>query len=176
MIIMRCCCLSNNVASKWQRNTARITSFIRKNLSCSIFTDDYRCCFFKIKASICFLCQGRFQISGKTCSCQQISICLSIVGCFDNLEWLFDHLLTRSTFPLHFSSHVSFIVTFQIMLLGVCQISGWRCDLFYIVLSKIQTIYRCLSFFICCKGCNLFSSFIDNAGCSVRMHNIFTSI
>ena len=69
-VIMWCGCFTDDVGSIRNRNTAGIPFLIRKDLCCTIFSDHYRLGRIKVIATIFFYCQGRYQISGKTCTFQ----------------------------------------------------------------------------------------------------------
>ena len=134
---MRCCGFTHNISSIRNRNTAGITFFICKDFCCTIFSDHYRFCRIKIIASILFYFQGGCQISSESCTFQYVCVGFSIVCCFDNLEWLFHHLLQRQTLTIYFCYKISLIIADQIMFFLICQITGWRSDLFHIIIAKI---------------------------------------
>ena len=67
-IVMRSCCLTDNICSIRNCNTAGITFLVCKNFRCTVFSDYYWFGRIKIIASICFLCKGRFQINCKSSS------------------------------------------------------------------------------------------------------------
>ena len=173
---MRSCSFTHNISSIWKCDTASITLFVCEHFCCTIFPDHNWCCRSKLIVSVCFLCQGRFQICRKSGTFQQISVCFSIIGCFDDLERLFHYLLQWSAVTFNLCYQIAFIIADQIMFCFVCQITHWRTNLFHIVISKIQAIYRSLSILICCKSSNLLPGFIDHTGNTVRMNNIITSV
>ena len=173
---MRCRCLTDDICTVWDCNTAGIAFFIRKDFCRTIFTDYHWRCGRKIIVSIFFNAQRGYQVSGKSGTRKQICVCLSIIRSFNNLERLFHYLLLGSTFPFYRSHQIAFITAHQVIFIFICQIPCRRSNFFYIVAAKIQIIHRCLTMFIRCQRCHFFSCLIDHTRCPVRMHNILTGI
>ena len=69
-IVMRSCCLTDNIRSIRDRNTAGITFLVCKDFRCTVFSDHYWFGRIKIITAIFIYFQGRYQISSKSCPFQ----------------------------------------------------------------------------------------------------------
>ena len=69
-IVMRSCCLTDNIRSIRDRNTAGITFLVCKDFCSTVFSDHYWFGRIKIITAIFIYFQGRHQISGKSCPFQ----------------------------------------------------------------------------------------------------------
>ena len=175
-IIMRCSCLTDKISAIWQWDTAGITFFIRKYLSCPVFTNHYRNCRSKIITSI-FLCiEAAYQICSKSRPFKKICVCLAVISCFDKLERLLFHLFRGSTASLHRCHKVPLITAGQVILWFICQIPDRRCDLFHIIIAKIKVLHKCCTIFICSQCCYFFSGFINHSSSPIRMYDVITGI
>ena len=172
--VVRCGCFTDNISTVRDSDRAGISTFICEHLRFAICRQYDRLCGSKVIGTIFLNGQTAHQISGKTCTCQQIRIRFSIICRLNDLEGLFDNLVLGSRCPFYGFNMIPFIAAVQVIFFLIQKVPNRRGDLFYEIFSKIKILNAGFPFFVCFKGCNLRAGFIKDTCLSIRMNDIFT--